>query len=98
MSETGASSGYTHAEGMVIAACAISMLIVQMDWFALNLALPPIAKDFGVPTTDLQWIISGYMLSIGALMVTAGSAGPSRTLRPRRSWLPSWRAPHRVSP
>ena len=57
---------------MVIAACAISMLIVQMDWFALNLALPPIASDFDVPTTDLQWILSGYMLSIGALMVTAG--------------------------
>ncbi len=65
-------SGFTRAEGMVIAACAISMLIVQMDWFALNLALPPIAKDFDVPTTDLQWILSGYMLSIGALMVTAG--------------------------
>ena len=57
---------------MIIAACAISMLIVQMDWFALNLALPPIAQEFGVPTTDLQWIVSGYMLSIGALMVTAG--------------------------
>ena len=48
------------------------MLIVQMDWFALNLALPPIAEDFGVAPTDLQWIVSGYMLAIGALMVTAG--------------------------
>src|SRR5258705_7761012 len=57
---------------LVIAACAISMLIVQMDWFALNLALPAIARQFGVPPTDLQWVISGYMLSIGALMVTAG--------------------------
>ena len=57
---------------LVIAACAISMLIVQMDWFALNLALPAIAKHFAVPATDLQWVVSGYMLSIGALMVTAG--------------------------
>src|SRR5262249_50696431 len=53
-------------------ACAISMLIVQMDWFALNLAIPAIAKHFNVASTDLQWVVSGYMLSIGALMVTAG--------------------------
>ena len=48
------------------------MLIVQMDWFALNLALPAIARHFNVAPTDLQWVVSGYMLSIGALMVTAG--------------------------
>ena len=48
------------------------MLIVQMDWFALNLALPAIGRQFDVATTDLQWVVSGYMLSIGALMVTAG--------------------------
>src|SRR5215813_11707091 len=48
------------------------MLIVQMDWFALNLAIPAIAKHFNVAATDLQWVVSGYMLSIGALMVTAG--------------------------
>ncbi len=63
---------YTRPEQLVIAACAICMLIVQMDWFALNLALPVIAKDFAVAPTDLQWVVSGYMLSIGALMVSAG--------------------------
>jgi MFS family permease len=63
---------FSRSELLVIAACAISMLIVQMDWFALNLAIPAIARQFDVPPTDLQWVISGYMLSIGALMVTAG--------------------------
>src|SRR5262245_36345203 len=63
---------FSRPEVLVIAACAISMLIVQMDWFALNLALPAIAREFGVPTTDLQWVVSGYMLSIGALMITGG--------------------------
>ena len=33
-------SRFSRRELLVIAACAISMLIVQMDWFALNLALP----------------------------------------------------------
>jgi EmrB/QacA subfamily drug resistance transporter len=66
------SLAFSRADKLVIAACAISMLIVQMDWFALNLALPAIGRHFKVPTTDLQWVVSGYMLSIGALMVTAG--------------------------
>ena len=63
---------FSTQDKLVIAACAISMLIVQMDWFALNLAIPAIARHFNVPATDLQWVVSGYMLSIGALMVTAG--------------------------
>jgi MFS family permease len=48
------------------------MLIVQMDWFALNLAIPSIARQFDMASTDLQWVVSGYMISIGALMVTGG--------------------------
>jgi fucose permease len=64
--------GFSRQDILVITACAISMLIVQMDWFALNLAIPAIAKHFNVASTDLQWVVSGYMLSIGALMVTAG--------------------------
>jgi MFS family permease len=63
---------FSRADRLVIAACAISMLIVQMDWFALNLAIPAIAREFRMAATDLQWIVSGYMISIGALMVTAG--------------------------
>lgn len=68
----GGNASFTRDEKFVIAACAISMLIVQMDWFALNLAIPAIARHFDVASTDLQWVVSGYMLAIGALMVTAG--------------------------
>lgn len=71
-SEPEPSTGFSRPELLAITACAISMLIVQMDWFALNLALPAIARHYDVPATDLQWVVSGYMLSIGALMVTAG--------------------------
>lgn len=69
---TTSDEAFSRDDKLVIAACAISMLIVQMDWFALNLAIPAIARHFDVAATDLQWVVSGYMLSIGALMVTAG--------------------------
>ena len=64
--------GFSRQDKPVITACAISMLIVQMDCFALNLAIPVIARHFNVALNDLQWLVSGYMLSIGALMVMAG--------------------------
>ncbi|MEV8585866.1 MFS transporter [Streptomyces sp. NPDC051180] len=63
---------FDRRESAVIAAAALSMLLVQMDWFALNLTLPVIAKDFQEPTTDLQWLVSGYMLTLGAFMITGG--------------------------
>ncbi|MFE2270818.1 MFS transporter [Streptomyces lavendulae] len=69
----GARRGLFHGrDRAVIAAAAISMLLVQMDWFALNLMLPVIGREFDTPTTNLQWLVSGYMLTLGALMVTGG--------------------------
>ena len=48
---------------------------MQIDYFAMNLALPRMAFDLGSSTTDLQWVISIYMLALGAFMVPAGRIG-----------------------
>jgi len=48
---------------------------VQIDYFAMNLALPRMASDLGSTTTDLQWVISVYMLTLGAFMAPAGRIG-----------------------
>jgi EmrB/QacA subfamily drug resistance transporter len=48
---------------------------VQIDYFAMNLALPRMALDLKTTTTDLQWVISVYMLALGAVMVPAGRIG-----------------------
>ncbi|MFF3614966.1 MFS transporter [Streptomyces sp. NPDC002580] len=65
---------FSRRDRAVIAAASIAVLLVEMDWFALNLTLPVIARDFGTPATDLQWLVSGYMLTLGALMVVGGRA------------------------
>ena len=51
------------------------MFLVQLDFFALNLALPQMAHELHVTTTDMQWAISGYMLAVGALMIPGGRLG-----------------------
>ena len=52
-----------------------ALLCVQLDFFSLSLALPTIAAGLNVPVTSLQWLISGYLLSFGALIVPAGRLG-----------------------
>ena len=56
----------------LMAAVAMALFCVQVDYFAMNLALPRMATDFGSTATDLQWIISIYMVTLGAFMVPAG--------------------------
>lgn len=53
----------------------VALLCVQLDFFSLGLALPSIAAAFGASVTDLQWVLSAYMLSLGAFSVPAGRVG-----------------------
>ncbi len=50
---------------------ALALFCIQLDFFALGLALPVIAEDLGTETTNLQWVVSGYLLALGALMIPA---------------------------
>jgi EmrB/QacA subfamily drug resistance transporter len=53
----------------------MALFCVQIDYFAMNLALPRMALDLNSNATDLQWLISVYMLALGAFMVPAGRIG-----------------------
>lgn len=59
----------------ILAAISTALFCVQIDYFAMNLALPRMASDLGSTTTDLQWVISVYMLALGAFMAPAGRIG-----------------------
>ena len=60
-----------HGKTLMVAV-SMALFCVQIDYFAMNLALPRMASDFDSTATDLQWIISIYMVTLGALMVPAG--------------------------
>ncbi|MGH2961261.1 MAG: MFS transporter [Solirubrobacterales bacterium] len=60
---------------MVLAAAALSMFIVNLDFFALNLSLPAMADELNVSATEMQWVISGYMLSLAAFLIPGGRLG-----------------------
>jgi MFS family permease len=57
---------------VLLVAVILTQLLVVIDFFALNLTLPPMAADFDVSPLDLQFVISGYMIALGAFMIPAG--------------------------
>jgi EmrB/QacA subfamily drug resistance transporter len=61
--------------GATLAAASLSIFVVQLDFFALNLALPKMAADLDTTTANLQWVISGYMLALAAFLIPGGRLG-----------------------
>jgi len=55
-----------------LVAMCVAIFIVANDFTALSVAIPAIEKDFGVDLTTVQWVINGYALVFGVLIVTGG--------------------------
>jgi len=54
---------------------AVSVLIVVIDSTIVNIALPTLQRELGTTQAELQWIISAYIMTLAALMLTMGSLG-----------------------
>jgi multidrug resistance protein len=46
-----------------------------LDNLVVNVALPTISRELDATTTQLQWIVSAYILVFASLQITAGSIG-----------------------
>ena len=51
----------------------LASTIVTVDAFAVNVALPAIRRDLGGGFAAQQWISNAYLLTLGALILIAGS-------------------------
>ncbi|MFD9408712.1 MFS transporter [Streptomyces sp. NPDC059989] len=56
-------------------AVALALFCIQLDFFALNLALPGISAELGVTVSAAQWTLSAYMLAIGCFFIVGGRVG-----------------------
>ncbi len=54
---------------------SLAQLIVVLDATIVNIALPQIARTFKFSEANLQWIINGYALAFGGLLLLGGKAG-----------------------
>ena len=59
----------------VIAAAVLGSGVAFLDGTVVNAALPAIGRDLHANLGDLQWVLTGYLLTLGSLLVLGGSLG-----------------------
>lgn len=59
----------------LIAATALGSGVAFLDGSVVNLALPAIGRDLGGGFALQQWVVDGYLLTLGALLLLGGALG-----------------------
>jgi EmrB/QacA subfamily drug resistance transporter len=63
--------GHRLAAGVMIMGALMDMIDVTI----VNVALPTIRRSLHASATQLEWVVSGYMLAFAAALIVAGSLG-----------------------
>ena len=58
-----------------LAVLGVAYLMVVLDISIVNVALPSIETDLNFAPEDLQWVVSGYALTFGGLLLLGGRLG-----------------------
>jgi EmrB/QacA subfamily drug resistance transporter len=76
LSSTPAGIAYSSAAGRwVLAVAVLGSGMVFLDGTVVNVALPTIGKDLHATTSELQWVLNGYLLTLASLILLGGSLG-----------------------
>jgi EmrB/QacA subfamily drug resistance transporter len=61
----------THSALVMPLICA-AQFVLTLDFSIVNVALPTIQREFGMPAAELQWLVTGYALTFGSLLLAGG--------------------------
>ncbi len=62
----------TRRQILTFFAMSLAIFVIAVDITAINVAIPAIEKAFKTDVGTIQWLVNGYILSFGVLMVTFG--------------------------
>jgi EmrB/QacA subfamily drug resistance transporter len=57
-----------------LALILVAAFMVVLDFSIVNVALPSIERELGMPADAVQWIVTGYAISFGGLLILGGRA------------------------
>lgn len=66
-------SSYSPRQKRVLLVSILASFVSFLDGFIVNVALPAIGRDLGGGLTAQQWVVNAYLLTLGSLMLLAGS-------------------------
>jgi len=55
-----------------LAAVSFGLFMIMLDNTIVNVALPTIQRSLHLKISELEWVVAGYALTFGALMLTGG--------------------------
>jgi EmrB/QacA subfamily drug resistance transporter len=61
--------------GWALVLISIAQLMVVLDGTIVNIALPFIQSDLDISTANLRWVVTGYALAFGSLLLLGGRLG-----------------------
>ena len=64
-----------------LSVCLVGSFMALLDVSIVNVALPSIREGLHTSQSALQWVLSGYSLAFGLLLVPAGRLGDARSRR-----------------
>jgi len=54
-----------------LAVLLTGIFLIVLDFFVVNVALPSVQRDLHADATELQWLVAGYALTFGGLLLVA---------------------------
>jgi EmrB/QacA subfamily drug resistance transporter len=61
--------------GWALVLISVAQLMVVLDGTIVNIALPYIQSDLDISTANLRWVVTGYALAFGSLLLLGGRLG-----------------------
>ncbi|MGA9716347.1 MAG: MFS transporter, partial [Aeromicrobium sp.] len=58
--------------GWALVIICMAQLMVVLDATIANIALPYISRDLGISASNQQWVVTGYALAFGGLLLLGG--------------------------
>jgi EmrB/QacA subfamily drug resistance transporter len=65
----------TAAPGRSLAILLIGAFMALLDTTIVNVALPSVQDGLGASSSQLEWVVSGYLLALGLALIPAGRIG-----------------------
>jgi EmrB/QacA subfamily drug resistance transporter len=63
-----------HSKPLQLALILVAAFMVVLDFSIVNVALPSIERELHMPPDAVQWIVTGYAISFGGLLILGGRA------------------------
>jgi EmrB/QacA subfamily drug resistance transporter len=73
-SSSPARAAFAARPGVRLALILVAAFMVVLDFSIVNVALPSIERELGVSTAVAQWVVTGYAIAFGGLLILGGRA------------------------